>query len=55
MGLSTRQVSVEMHHLRGMSFGEGALGDDRPSEGGWRAGVNVQGDLVQVKHSRVEG
>lgn len=31
------------------------MGDDRLGEGEWKAGVNLQGDLVQVKHSRVEG
>lgn len=28
-GLSSWQTYVEMHHLRGMSFGEDALGDDK--------------------------
>lgn len=38
-----------------VSFGGDALGDDRLGEGEWKAGVNLQGDLVQLKHSRVEG
>lgn len=53
MGLSSWQVYIEMHHLSGTSVGEDALDDE--GEGGWRAGVNLQRNLVQVKHSRVEG
>lgn len=33
---------------------EEGVGDARPGEGGWRAGVSWQGDLVQVKDSKVE-
>lgn len=50
MGLSSWRVYVRMHHLRGTSFW-----GRRSSEGGWRAGVTLQGDLVQVKHSRGQG
>lgn len=34
---------------------EEGLGDSRPGEGGWRAGVSLQGDLVQVKDSKRKG